>query len=165
MKKIIFAVLFMLIVSFAGCTPKNEELVLPPVDTKPQDEAVVDTAYYTVKIPENCCGSTIYKLYNEENPNYILSFYDKLSHEEFGGGRLFSIEIFDFEEDYTFLPSYKLLGYIITENDTKYNVVITYPTDVQFMPNTVESYKKGEEKIPEIIEKISFKETVEFVAE
>ena len=155
MKNKLLLIILILLTLLSGCT--QNKIAEENIITK---ENEIDTLFYTIDdVDENI----IYKIFNEEDENYILTFYDKVSNDEFGGGRLFSVEIFDFEEDYTFLPSYKLLGYIITENGVKYNVVITYPTDVQFMPNTVESYKNAEQSIPEIIGKIVFKESVEFI--
>ena len=56
-----------------------------------------------------------------------------------GTGKLFSVALYD--DDYSFLPSYDVIGKLISEDGSEYTVLAVYPTDVQYMPEDEEEYR------------------------
>jgi len=119
----------------------------------------VDTKYYTINVPDSWKNDCLYSLVDGENYNYELTFYDKLSHEKLnGGGRLFSILLLPTYEDYTTYPEYDVLGSLIVYRIGTYNIIILYPSDVQFTQETIWKYQEMEKYIPDIIATISFKD-------
>ncbi len=125
----------------------------------------IDTEYYTILVPASWNDDCFYEIAEGENYNYTLSFYDKASHEELNAGWLFSIKLLTEFEDYSVYPDYDLLGSIEVYRIGSYNIVITYPTDVQFSEETVSKYNEMYGSIPDILETISFNEECVFSKE
>ena len=63
--------------------------------------------------------------------------------------------------DYTYLPSYEELGILKTDNQT-FNVLVEYPTDVQFTEDTSDHYHALTEDTEEVINSIQAKEGCTF---
>ena len=186
MKKLIAVILCLVMaVSLAGCgkeeapedekieTPadinvpsddKNEEKEEPQKEDEPEFE-IVDTKYYTVKIPESWAQNCVYEIREGEMENYTLSFYEKVSHEGEEGGHIFTIGLYPEGEDYTYYPSYEELGSLDVSGTGGFNIVITYPTDVQFSPEQGGLYTQLEKDVPEILESMEFKEDCVFSEE
>ena len=82
-----------------------------------------------------------------------INFYEPISHERFGGF-VGSIQVFDDVKDYCNIPNFGRGGEIRYEDGTKLDIVLEYPSDVQFDFNSEESsenYKKIREAFDEII--------------
>jgi len=74
------------------------------------------------------------------------------------GGHLFSIHLLTEFEDYTVYPDYDVLGSLEVYKIGSYNIIVTYPTDVQFSNETVEKYNEMTASIPDVLDTISFKD-------
>lgn len=98
-----------------------------------QAEAV-STDCFTIYIP-NEIKDKIETVVPEEAMS--VGLYQTGSEE--GSGKLLSINLYD--DDYSFLPSYDLIGKLTSEDGKEYSVVAMYPTDVQYMPEDEEEYK------------------------
>ncbi len=121
-------------------TQSVSEEVYTEVDLK--DSKTVKTGYYEITVPEDHLDSYVVRAVEDEDSSRIhaLEFYEAEDYEEFGGGYLYSVCLYDRTADYSFLPNYKELGTLMTENGTLYNLVIEYPSDVQFTQDTDELY-------------------------
>lgn len=125
----------------------------------------VDTDYYTVEIPKAWETDGLWKVFEGESYDYTLSFYEKQSHDELNAGFLFSIDLFTEFEDYTYYPSYEVLGSVEVYRIGGYNIIATYPTDVQFSEKTVKKYNKMASEIPQVLKSLKVKEECSFSAE
>lgn len=131
-------------------------------DVQLQSDILIDTEYYTIEVPNSWNDDSIYEIADGENYNYTLSFYDKASHEEINGGWLFSINLLTEFEDYSNLPDYDILGSLEVYRIGSYNIVVTYPTDIQYSENTAEKYRDMSSNISDILHTISFKNECTF---
>jgi len=167
----------LLLISLSGCnTSDNKELDAgknqsistnsshneQEGDESKKDISLVDTEYFTVSIPYEWDTDCFYETIPGEHYNYSLNFYEKQSHDEMSAGFLFAINLLTETEDYKNYPSYDILGSIEVYRIGSYNVVVTYPTDVQFNENTAQKYNSMTEQIPEILKTITMKEECTF---
>lgn len=168
MKKYFMALLVMttIIVSLCACNSNMEkdaaESVLTNKNESKNEFSVVDTEYYTLNIPLSWENDCFYEVTEGENYNYTLRFYNKASLEKGYGGDLFSIRLLTEFEDYSCYPDYDILGSLEVYRIGSYNIVVTYPTDVQFSDETAEKYREMSSFIPYILNTISFKDECTF---
>ena len=165
--------MLLIILSFTGCTSPNHRK--KETSSEPSKESIpvfeetktttVNTEYYSLQIPSSWDNDCFYEITDGESNNYTLSFYDKASNIEIDGGWLFSIELLTQFEEYTNYPDYDLLGSIEVYRIGSYNVIVTYPTDVQCSERTLKKYTELENEIPSILESICFKEECIFSKE
>ncbi|MBR1691986.1 MAG: hypothetical protein IJ711_04350, partial [Lachnospiraceae bacterium] len=93
------------------------------------DAAVISGRLFSITMPKELDG-----LYDAETDEYgDISIYEKTSREEFGG---FVFGIFAYEDpaEYAQLPSGHKLGELTDAEGKTYDLVVEYPTDVQFDP-------------------------------
>ena len=115
----------------------------------------LETPAVVVRLPAGWREKFAYEL-GKESTSHVISVYEKDSYE-FGGGHLFSILRYEPGEDYSYLPSYQPLGTWTTEAGATYEFVMSFPTDVQFMPEQQENYQALSEDIPWIKEHLGWK--------
>jgi len=172
-KGLLYIGLMFVLISFVGCTNQtasdNVEQIIPDHNEVTENSLVeqnkveiIDTEYYTIAIPLEWKDEYVYDVISGEHYNYSLNFYEKKSHEEMNAGYLFGIQLMNENEDYKNYPSYEVLGSLEVYRIGSYNVVVTYPTDVQFMEATAKKYNSMTKQIPEILETIKFKEECTF---
>lgn len=145
--------------------PGNTETPEVPETTPGEEVPVADvievtTKYFTVKLPAEWETRFAHEVADEMH----LSLYEAKSHEAEVGGWLVSVELFATKEEYDFLPSYKLLGSISTDNG-EYDMVAIYPTDVQFSEENAEQYTNMSNQIEDILANIVLAEGVAFITE
>ena len=63
--------------------------------------------------------------------------------------------------DYSYYPSYKLLG-TLTADGTEYNLVATFPTDVQFTQERAEIYNTMYDQCSQVLETLQAKDGCTF---
>ncbi len=175
MRKILsLALVLCLILGITGCghfrtkkIPSNTETSNTQTknETVTDEREIIDTEYYTLKTPNHWNTDCFYELSERENYNYSLSFYDKSSHEATNGGWLFTLDLLTEFEDYSNYPDYDVLGSLEVYRIGSYNIVVTYPTDVQFSEDTVKKYNELSAEISTILDSISFKEECIFSKE
>lgn len=125
----------------------------------------IDTEYYTILIPSNWNDDCFYEIADKANYTYTLSFYDKASHDAINGGWLFSIDLLTEFEDYSNYPDYDVLGSLEVYRIGSYNIIVTYPTDVQYSENTSEKYREMCEDISDVLKTVAFKKDCTFSEE
>ena len=147
--------------SAAGDLKETESIV----STQPDYDFIIDTEYYTLSAPSSWKDDCFYEVADGENNNYTLSLYDKLSYDATNGGWLFSVNLLTEFEDYSIYPDYDILGSLEVYRIGSYNVVVTYPTDVQYSEETADKYREMNENISKILKTIKFKEECTFSEE
>lgn len=183
MKKYVY--LLYIIVFLCGCRaddpvseqpPIKEKITIPEpsvsTDTeiaeKTEEETaeevtgIVDTAYFTVELPESWKETVTVDIRQDIENIYNVSFYEKINYETEGAGHLFTIRMIPEGEDYSFYPSYEVLGSLISGDGTACHAVVLYPTDVQAVVE-IEAYFQLYEKIPEVLSAVTWKESSRFV--
>ena len=73
------------------------------------------------------------------------------------GGFLFGISLYEEDEDISYLPSYETIGLLEAKGQT-YQVIVEYPTDVQFSDDTAENYQKLSKDMDDVIASLEVKE-------
>lgn len=183
MKKYVY--LLCIIVFLCGCRaddpvseqpPIKEEITMPEpsvsTDTeiaeKTEEETaeevtgIVDTAYFTVELPKSWRETVTVDIGEDIENIYDVSFYEKINFETEGAGHLFTIRIIPEGEDYSFYPSYDVLGSLISVDGTSCHAVALYPTDVQAVVE-MEAYFQLFEQIPEVLGAVTWKDASGFV--
>ena len=72
------------------------------------------------------------------NGDNEIAFFEKISHET-GGGFVGSITTYEKVSDYAFIPNFRRGGEIVYPDGTKLDIVLTFPSDVQYDFNSEES--------------------------
>ena len=151
----------------SDCKANNQEQqgIAPDYDNKsseaPSQGITVEGFYYTVTLPADWQGR--YTKYDTEEGDCRYDvFCHSASMTEEGGGHLFSICLISGAEDYTVFPSYDYLG-ILKTPDGEFNMVVTYPTDVQFSEDTAAEYNDMADDINRIIKTVKAMGGAEFV--
>lgn len=165
-----FICLFLCILCLAGCAtqppaeptgttesqipeppivPNVTDPVPPIAPTTPTRSAtpegdVIETDFYTITLPIDWTQAAGYTL--TENR---LTMFEKQSNLEGLGGRLFTLQVLPVREDYTYYPSYELLGKFLADG-VEYNLVATFPTDVQFSFDQANLYNTLYDQIPQV---------------
>lgn len=103
------------------------------------NQTIIETSYYTVTEPEDWDGLYEYEVVDLDVGGYALDFYEKDSYQGEYGGFLFGIVLYPSDYDYSYLPSYEVIGMLETDHDV-YNMLIEYPTDVQFDDHNADKY-------------------------
>lgn len=184
MKKIIAMLLTMIcIIGLVGCGNTNEppsnvppettqNTELPEVEESPEIEETPEigvtteskmkltTKYYSIQLPEEWEPYCMYEILDEMH----ISVHELESYDTSFGGWLFSIELYGPEEEYEFLPSYKRLGKLSTDTG-EYDMIVIYPTDVQFSQKTAEQYLAMSNQVEDILKTIEIKENAIFLAD
>lgn len=86
----------------------------------------VSNDLFSVVVPEEIAGISDVAVNSES-----ISFYEKISHGKYGGF-VGSIELYESVRDYGSIPNYRRAGIIQKNDGSKLDVVLVYPSDVQF---------------------------------
>ena len=95
----------------------------------------IKTDCFSIQVPESVSQICDIQI----NRDSSVSFYEKLSHEKFGGGHVGTIAVFESVREYGYIPSYGRGGQITMEDGKTMDVVLIYPSDVQFDMGSQES--------------------------
>ena len=93
----------------------------------------VSNDVFTVTVPDE-----ISDICDVETGTDTIAFYESLSHGEYGGF-VAEIQLYKSVKDYGYLPNYRRGGQIILTDGTKLDVVLEFPSDVQFDVENQES--------------------------
>ena len=141
-KALVLALSATLCLSGAGAVLAEEapEAVEAAAETSAEEGAVVETEAFSVTVPADILA--ISDVVPDDNG---ISFYEKISHESFGGGFAGKIAVYESVADYGDMPSYKRGGEIAYPDGSKLDIVLEYSSDVQYdMENedSVNNYRK-----------------------
>ena len=159
MKKILFFMLSIFFVfSLLGCGAETNSDQKNDTSTSTNDEPyIIDTEYYTISLPDSWRVDSYHEIINGDNSAYTLTFYDKAGRDSSNGGKLFSILLLTESEDYSDYPDHKVLGSLEVSQIGSFNIVVTYPTDVQFSETTAQKYNEMRGNVEQILDTISYK--------
>jgi len=113
------------------------------------------TDYYSLTVPSSWEGKYAYKVYPPEeewSEAYYLDVYHKESEQQNYGGSLFGISLFyDGDSSYLSYPDYEVLGRLQIKQASIFDVVVTYPTDVQFTDETEPEYTELRKDVENVL--------------
>lgn len=137
-----------------------------PAVSAPETPALlnIDTDYYVISVPAGWAETGEWEIIPGDPCGYSLCFYEKQSFHEIEGGFLFSIGLLPDDVDYTYYPDYDIRGSVEIDPADRFNVVVTYPTDVQFTQETAEQYCRMADEIDAILNTIVWNADVVFSA-
>lgn len=118
------------------------------------DDTTAYTPYFNLSIPESWSGKYTYSWIDRNDGGYEVKFYEYADSESNGTGFLFSLVMFPNGTDYTLLPNHEKQGTITTANGT-YDLVLVYPSDVQYSEENTDLYDSMRSDIPSIVNSIS----------
>lgn len=88
--------------------------LVPQLEGPPISNEIVETQYYTVNLPEAWVGKTTVFIEEFIDGTSIVTFYDKESYEDFGGGLLVTIRLLPIEKEWSSFPGSYLFGSLNT---------------------------------------------------
>lgn len=99
----------------------------------------VSNRLFAFNMPKDTEGT-----YTVEKKNKGINIYDKHSKKAGFGGFAFGIRAYKNPSDHANLPGGKKIGELVDKHGNVYDMVLKYPTDVQFdyVNNNMETYKK-----------------------
>ena len=107
------------------------------VRAEASDSRVFQTDLFHVTVPEEIAAISDIEVSQD-----AVSFFEKLSHEDFGGFAG-SIQVYQDVKDYAGIPNFRRGGEITGADGEKWDVVLVFPSDVQFdfeNPESTENY-------------------------
>ena len=134
-----------------------------PKSDAPLPAYIINTKYYSITLPHDWADSCTFEIFKMENGLEILTLYEVSSRQEFGGGRLCSIQLMPTKDDtYKDFPSYELLGVLDTP-DGSFHLIALFPTDVQFSEATKEAYNEMFAQIRDVLCTLSPEDGLELI--
>lgn len=124
-----------------------------PTETTAQATGIsVITSSYTLTLPSAWENAYATKYKMRANGMVTISFYQTASHDYgYGDGILFGIAFYSIDEDYTDVPNYDLIGTYTFNDGSSYNVLVIYPSEVQYSQETQADYETMAQFIPSIV--------------
>jgi len=112
---------------------------------------LVLTDYFSLTLPHSWANTCVYTVTDMGNGVYCANLYEAEAYWEFGGGNLCSLLLMPTGDDtYKDFPDYQLLAALDTPEGSFY-VVVLFPTDVQFIEATQQTYSTMFEELPEVL--------------
>ena len=112
----------------------------PQLESAPISDVEIETQYYTVKMPEEWVGKCIEHIEEFEDGTSIISFYEKESYEDFGGGLIVSIRLLASDVEWSSVPGAFLAGSLDTpEGD--FTLIGVRAEDIQYSKDTKGTYE------------------------
>ncbi len=143
---------------------KQEELSAQhegPDEEQAIGSAKVETDLYDLMIPSSWQSLVNIEKRDGEYNDYTLGFYHNASASAGVGGHLFSICMYP-DDSYKDLPAYKYMGRLVFKQAEPYEIVVIYPTDVQFTDATSSEYQLLKADIESVIQSFTPKSVYPF---
>ena len=132
-----------------------------PETTQAKKSQTIKTKYFTMDTPREWDGNFSYEIKEYKDVgSYIIYFQHDKSYEEDAGGHLFSVEVHPESEGYAadlkeFSPSpFDFYGMLNVEGKGDYEVLVTYPSDVQYAKAYKSEYEGMVKSVKELLETI-----------
>lgn len=156
-------IITILVVLLCGCNSKSISQDQKDVTPKQEIGEKINTKFFSIMIPEKWHDLYEYEIYPDSgNQIYTIEFYEKTSRQDINGGYLFGISLYQENEDLYDLPSFELLGKLEVNQDV-YQVVVEYPTDVQYTEKATKTYRNLAQDIDDILSTIEANDNYSFM--
>lgn len=123
--------------------------LVPQLEGAPISDVVIETQYYTVKMPEEWVGKCIEHIEEFEDGTSIVTFYEKESYMTVVGGKICSIQLLPEDVDWSSVEDAGLFGSLKTP-DGFFTIVGIFPEDKQYSKETWETYEALRELTPDL---------------
>lgn len=147
----------------------TEETTEESTTEAPKQSEVINTDCFSVVTPEDWYGEYSYSIrgYND-NGAYGLRLSHKDSVDAGNGGLVCVIEVHPVDEAYPEMMAnspmpYDHIGVIDVPDDNKYDVIVTYPSDVQFSSETEEGYLQLKDSVASVLDSLQVVDGAEFI--
>ena len=147
MKRIIFVLLALLLL--CGCARETQN-----------PEAVIETQYYTVTMPQTWVDNCAYTFEESTYGTTVVTFYENTSYTSGCGGKICSIQLLPEEMDWSSVEDAGLFGGLKTP-DGFFIIVGIFPEEKQYNKETKETYEALRALTPALFGAISPKEGCE----
>ena len=144
-------------------TPKKGiQYLRPTLENAPISEVVIETQYYTVKMPEEWVGKCTYSMEEFADGTSIVTFYENESYMAGCGGKLCGIQLVPEQVDWWSVEDASLFGSLKTPDGLFYIVGI-FPWETQCNKQTYETYEALRALTPALFDAITPKEGCELI--
>lgn len=106
----------------------------------PNPEAVIETEYYTVTMPQAWLANCTYTFEKSTYGTTIVTFYENTSYAAGKGGKLCSIQLIPVQVDWASVEDASLLCSLQTP-DGLFHIVASIPWETQCNKETYETYE------------------------
>lgn len=123
---------------------------------------VIELLYYTITVPQAWEGKYVDFIEEFEDGTSIVTFYEKECYENFGGGKICSIQLLPEEMDWSSVEDASLFGGLKTP-DGFFIIVGIFPEEKQYSKETKETYEALRALTPDLFGTITAKEGCEVI--
>lgn len=149
MKRIIFVLLALLLL--CGCARETQN-----------PEAVIETEYYTVTMPQTWVDNCAYTFEESTYGTTVVTFYENTSYAAGKGGKLCSIQLVPEQVDWATVEDATLYGWLKTP-DGLFHILGIFPWETQCNKQTYETYTALRKLTPDLFGSITPKEGYELI--
>lgn len=143
--KRLLVILFVLLL-LCGCARKA-----------PVPEVVIETEYYTVKMPQAWVDKCTYSIEESSYGTSIVTFYENTSYAAGCGGKICSIQLIPVQVDWTTVEDATLFCSLQTP-DGLFHILQIYPWETQCNKETYENFEAMRKLTPELLHAITPKD-------
>lgn len=123
---------------------------------------VIELLYYTITVPQAWEGKYVDFIEEFEDGTSIVTFYEKECYENFGGGKICSIQLLPEEMDWSSVEDASLFCGLKTP-DGFFIIVGIFPEEKQYSKETKETYEALRALTPDLFGTITAKEGCEVI--
>lgn len=123
---------------------------------------VIELLYYTITVPQAWEGKYVDFIEEFEDGTSIVTFYEKECYENFGGGKICSIQLLPEEMEWSSVEDASLFGGLKTP-DGFFIIVGIFPEEKQYSKETKETYEALRALTPDLFGTITAKEGCEVI--
>ena len=134
----------------------------PQLEAAPISEVVIETQYYTVKLPEAWVGKCIEHIEEFEDGTSIVAFYERECYGTSYGGKICSIQLLPEDVDWGSVDGASLFGGLKTP-DGFFTIVGNFPDDKQYSKETKETYEALRKLTPDLFGTLTAREGCELI--
>ena len=121
--------------------PKDgNKWLVPQLEGPPISNEIVETQYYTVNLPEAWVDKCSVFIEEFIDGTSIVTFYDKESYEDFGGGLLVTIRLLPIEKEWSSFPGSSLFGSLNTP-EGKFTIIGIDPQEKEYNKDSQSRYE------------------------
>ena len=128
----------------------------------PNPEAVIETEYYTVTMPQAWVDNCTYTFEESTYGTTIVTFYENTSLAAGEGGKLCSIHLVPEQVDWSTVEDASLYGWLKTP-DGLFHILNCHPWETQCNNETYETFEAMRKLVPDLFGSFTPKEGYELI--